>query len=81
MSNTLVWGCLGLIGLLGMVAVVRPRLFHVISRRSNQWIDTSKALAPLDKQFDIDRYVLPYSRLMGMAVLIAVAILAWIVKH
>ena len=66
----------------GFLALCSPNSFSAISTSSNKWIDTDKLLAVLDKQFDIDQYVLPYSRALGFAVLAAVGVFAYLyVKH
>ena len=65
-------------GLLGMIAMVSPRLFRWLSGRSSQWIDSSRALQFLDKRVDIDHYFLRHARLFG-AVLVVTLAAAWIV--
>ncbi len=65
-------------GLLGMIAMVSPRLFRWLSGRSSQWIDSSRAVQFLDKRIDIDHYVLRHARLFG-AVLVVTLSAAWIV--
>ncbi|MBI3462607.1 MAG: hypothetical protein HY000_06030 [Planctomycetes bacterium] len=42
-----------------------PVLFIALAKHSSHWIDTDRALKPLDRRFDIDGYVLPYSRSLG----------------
>jgi hypothetical protein len=72
--HTWIWALLGLFGAFGLTAVLSPRFFTVVATKSSTWIDVNKALAKLDKQVDIDRYVLPHSRLLGVAVITAVAL-------
>jgi hypothetical protein len=73
-----VWGTLGVIALIGLIAVVSPSRFAVLATRSGRWVDTNKLAEALDKRIDIDRYVLPFSRLLGVVVLIAVAVLTYV---
>lgn len=70
---------LGLAGLLGLLAVVSPRLFQKVAGQSGRWIDSSRALEYLDRKVDIDAYILPRSRLLGVAVLVSVAVLAYLI--
>jgi hypothetical protein len=70
------WSFLALISVVGVLAVVSPRYFTALARGSSRWVDSSKFLAPLDKQVHIDAYFLPHSRLLGASVLGAVIVLA-----
>src|ERR1043165_4374847 len=70
-----VWSALGLVSVVGLVALISPRCFAVIAATSGRWVDTDKVLAKLDRPIDIDRYFLPRSRMLGAAVIAAVAIL------
>ena len=65
-----------IVGTIGLIALISPRLFFALAKRSSQWVDTDQALKSLDRRIDIDGYVLPYSRYLGLAVLAAVVILA-----
>jgi len=76
LSIRLAWLALGLVGCAGLLAVLKPSLFAIVARQSSQWVDSDKIFAQLDRQVDVDKYVLPYSRALGVAVLIAVALLA-----
>ncbi|HEY2882929.1 MAG TPA: hypothetical protein VGJ15_10855 [Pirellulales bacterium] len=80
-KTAVVWSLLALVGMLGFIALVSPSLFASLSRRSGQWVDTNKLAQVLDRRVDIDHYVLPFSRLLGAAVLASVAVLAYIVAH
>jgi len=79
-SNTLIsatfWLAIGLLTSVGFLAIISPKRFASLSTRGNRWIDTEKLLQPLDARIDVDRYVLPFSRLLGVAVLASVAMLA-----
>jgi beta-lactamase regulating signal transducer with metallopeptidase domain len=76
--QTAVWGVLGVIAVLGVFAVVSPRNFAQLAHRGSSWVDTDKLVEKLDKRFDIDTPVLRYSRLLGFAVLAAVAVLGYL---
>lgn len=71
-----VWCSLGLLGLVGFVALVSPTRFAAIATRGNTWVDSQKFLAVLDRKVDVDHLVLPFSRWLGLAVLTAAAFLA-----
>ena len=73
----LIWPLLALCGVLGIVALVSPRYFEKLAYRSSTWVDTSQLAAALDKTVDVDRHVLRYARLFGLAVLIASLVLAY----
>ena len=75
------WVGLGVTGAAGLLAVISPRWFQRVACRSSCWIDTNKALAVFDKRVDIDSYVVPYSRLLGLAVLLAVITLAVLLRR
>jgi len=70
------WLAIGLLSSVGLLAIASPKRFASLSTRGNRWIDTEKLLQPLDARIDVDRYVLPFSRLLGIAVLASVAMLA-----
>ena len=73
-----VWTLLGIFSTIGLVAVVGPRYFSSLTNRSSTWVDTNKLLATLDTRVDIDKYVLPFSRVLGVSVLVAVGIIAFL---
>ncbi len=74
--NATFWLAIGLLTAVALLAIVSPKRFASLSTRGNRWIDTEKLLQPLDARIDVDRYVLPFSRLRGLAVLASVAMLA-----
>jgi hypothetical protein len=76
--QTAAWGLLGIVAVLGALAVASPRHFAQLAHRGSSWVDTTKLVEKLDKRFDIDGPVLRYSRVLGMAVLAAVAILVYL---
>ena len=75
------WFLFGAAGIVGVLAVISPRGFSKVVTQSSRWVDAGKLLAFLDKRYDIDRYVLPYSRLLGFLVLGSVAVISWMYLH
>lgn len=71
-----VLGSLGLVGAVGLLGVFSPNLFSRLARWGGLWVDTDRLLARLECRFDIDHHVLRHCRLFGIAVLVAVAVLA-----
>jgi hypothetical protein len=72
----LLWIGLGVLAAVGLLAVISPSRFTALASRSGHWVDTEKYLRILDKRIDVDQYVLPYSRWLGVAVLLAIGLLA-----
>ena len=72
------WFSLSLCGLVGLMAIVSPRKFSLLAVRGSRWFDTNKVADVLDKRVDVDRYILPFSRLLGAVVVVAVAVLAYV---
>lgn len=72
----IVWTLLALAGACGLLALSSPRLFSKVAAVGNRWVDTSHALAKLDRRIDVDSRILPYSRWLGLAVVVSVALLA-----
>lgn len=66
-------------GLLGLLAIVSPRLFQKLAGQTDRWVDSNRALECLDRKVDIDSYILPRSRILGVAVLVSVAVLSYVV--
>lgn len=75
--GTCFWILLAIAGLLALVALVSPATFRSLAKFGGHWLDSSKLLARLDKQIDVDRLVLPYSRVLGAAVIATIAILCF----
>jgi len=67
---------LGFVAANGLLALLSPPLFSRLAHWGSLWIDTDRFFATLDRRIDIDRPVLRYSRLFGMAVLGVVVVLA-----
>jgi hypothetical protein len=78
-KQAVLWTTLALLGLVGLIAVISPNRFQKLAKRGGQWVDTNKLAEVLDKRVDIDRYVLPFSRLLGVAVILSVAVLSYVV--
>lgn len=73
--NIVFFGLVGVAGLPALMAVVSPRTFARFARQGNQWFDSSKALACLDKRVDIDEMLLPFSRYLGAAAVVSLTAL------
>lgn len=74
----LVWAVLGILAAIGLLAVVSPRRFQTVCRGSDRWVDTDALLEPLNRRIDLDQHVMPFSRLLGVSVLMAVGVLAYL---
>ena len=79
--DSLLWVILGIVGAVGLLAILSPRRFSALATRGGQWVDTNKVLAQLDRRIDIDAYVLPFSRVLGVAVLAAVVLVGYLIVH
>lgn len=71
------WVFLASAGVVGIVALVSPKTFQRVAEIGGHWLDSNKVLKRLDMPIDVDRLVLPHSRLLGAAVLTSVAILCF----
>lgn len=69
------WLLLAVAGLPALIALVNPRLFARLDSTGNQWFDSAKVLALLDRRVDVDHLLLPFSRLLGAAAVAALATL------
>ena len=74
--ESVIWILLGLAAGVALTAVLNPRLFSVLSTRSGVWIDIDVVTRKLDKRINIDRRVLPHSRLLGAMSIAAASVLA-----
>ncbi len=72
---------LAVFGVIGLTALLSPQTFGRIATCGGRWIDSRPILEALDKRYDIDRFVLPHSRLLGVALIIAVGVLAFVLSH
>ena len=66
------------VAMLGLLALVSPKRFAQISHGSSQWVDTAKLLEKFDKPINIDQHVLRYSRVFGVVIIVACAVLAYV---
>jgi hypothetical protein len=80
-TRTALWAGLVLVAVLGLVAVLSPSHFRSLATSGSRWFDTNKVAAIFDKQFEVDRYVLPFSRLLGVTVLLAVVVLTYVIAR
>jgi len=72
-------------GLVGILAIISPRVFAVVTSRGNQWIDTWRFFRTVDNPFfrrldkwvDLDRFAVEHSRLTGFAMLAVAFTLAY----
>lgn len=76
--SPLIWAGIGVFGSVGLLAMISPTRFTALTRGSNRWIDTNRLLEKLDTQVDVDKYILPFSRQLGLVVVIAVGVLAFV---
>jgi hypothetical protein len=76
LRETTLWVVLIFAALSGLLALVHPRWFKSVAAQGSQWIDSARLLAWFNHRYDIDGYVLPYTRLFGVLVIASIAILA-----
>lgn len=69
---------LALSAVLGLIALLSPSAFRFVATRGARWFDSRKIVEVLDKQFDVDRYVLPHCRMLGTLVLASVAVMGYV---
>lgn len=74
-----IFALLGVVALLGLLALFSPQRFAQLANRSSRWVDTSQYLRRLDEPVNVDKHVLRYSRLFGVAVIMSAALLTWVV--
>ncbi len=73
----LFWFALGVCGAVGIVAVLHPRRIAALAMREHQWVETAKSGAGIEQSASSGAYALPLCRLFGLAVLAAVAAVAY----
>jgi hypothetical protein len=73
-----VWPVLVLIGCVGLLALISPRRFRVLTQGSSRWVDTQKVLSTLDTRVNVDHFVLPFARALGLAVIVAVLVIGYL---
>ena len=69
---------LAVIGAAGLLALVHPRWFRSVASATNRSWDTNKVIERLERPVNIDRYILPYSRVLGALVLLSAGYLAFL---
>jgi len=74
-TDVVIWTALGAVALIGMIAMVSPRTFESLNKGGSHWIDTSKLLSKLDRPIDVDKYILPFSRWLGAAAVVAAVVI------
>ncbi len=80
-KHAILWATLVVLIGVSLIAIVSPRRFAMLATRSGRWVDTNKIVEVFDKRIDIDQYVLPFSRLLGIAVLASLAVLSYVLVH
>jgi len=65
-------------GLCGLIAVVSPKTFSVISAFGRRRIETNRWLAWLDKEVYVDEYFLRHARLFGLVTIVATLGVTWL---
>ena len=73
-----VWTGLAILGAIGLLALTSPNRFRKLCTRSDRWIDTDKLLEPLNRRVDLDEHILPFSRILGGAVLGAAVLIGYL---
>ena len=68
---------LGSVSIIGLIAIINPRLFQNIATTTSTWIDTNYLYDIFDRRYNIDDHVLRHSRTLGFTVLLATSILAY----
>ena len=74
-ARWIVLAFLGFVAVAGLLALCRPPAFSRLARWASVWVDTDKLVDKMQRRIEIDRYVLRYCRLFGVAVLGAVGVL------
>jgi hypothetical protein len=62
----LLWMAVGLCGGVGLVALAGPGFLASLNAKSKQWVDTNKYFSWTEKQVDVDKFILRYSRVFGL---------------
>jgi hypothetical protein len=73
-----IWAGVGILGAVGLLALSSPSRFHKLCTRSDHWVDTDKLLEPLNRRIDLDQYILPFSRILGGAVLASAVLIGYL---
>ena len=73
-----VWAGIGTLGMIGFLAIASPSRFRKLCTRSDHWVDTDKLLEPLNRRFDLDQHIMPFSQVLGGAVLAAAVLIGYL---
>ena len=73
----LVWFALGILGAVGVVAVLHPRRVTALAMREHGWVESAKGSGGIDEAASSRLVALSLCRLFGVAVLAAVAASAY----
>lgn len=76
--HALLIASLSLCGAVGLLALLSPRLFTAVATWGSRWINLQRFLDCLDKRVDVDRLLIPHSRILGGAVLASVSVLGYV---
>ncbi len=79
LDSWICWAAIGLVGGMGMLAVLTPRRFARLAEWGGLWTDTDRLARRFDRRIEIDSYLLPYTRPLGVALLAAAVVLAILV--
>jgi hypothetical protein len=78
--HTLLITSLGAFGAFGLLALVNPRLFAAVATFSSQWVNSKRFFDFLDRRINVDKFVLPHSRLLGVLVLASVVAIGYVFR-
>jgi len=70
----LFWSIVIFIGSFGFWAICWPQRFAQLARSSSSWIDSNKMLAVFDTRVEVDAFILRYTRVFGVALLMGLAL-------
>jgi hypothetical protein len=65
-------------GAVSALAVVSPRHFEWLARKSSRWVDSRRFVEVLDRRIEVDHYFLPHSRVFGLCMLASVSVLTYL---
>ncbi len=66
-------------GFCAIVAILSPRTFETMATFAGRKFDTKRCLAWLDREVNIDKYVVRHARLFGLLTIAAILLLAWVI--
>jgi uncharacterized membrane protein len=68
------WSIVVFIGSFAVWAICWPQRFSSLAQSSSSWVDSSKALAVLDRRVEVDHFILRNSRTFGVVLLVGLAL-------